>query len=329
MQRIRLDAAVFEGDSNAYLLGAGTGEPTLIDTGIATERAETELREALDETGLALADIAQVLLTHFHYDHAGLAGLIQAESGATVYAHPLDAELLAPGPEGIASYLGANKHRLGTWGVPESVQADIGSFLQESATFSGTSVDVTALADGETVDTGDRSIVARLLPGHTAGHLAFDWNGAHLFGGDLILPQYTANVGGDLRLEDPLGTYLESLDRVLDLAPTRIHPGHRDRIDAPEERIGAIIDHHRHRSGRILEHLGQDSVATPWEVATAMFGDLTGIHALHGVGEVAAHLTCLDAAGVIAAFDHGYRQIDSVESIPDRVPALEPRRKSR
>jgi len=75
-----------------YLLD---GETTaLVDTGVALPDVRGELEAGLAEYGLGFADVDAIALTHWHPDHAGLAGEIQAESDADVYVHEADASLV-------------------------------------------------------------------------------------------------------------------------------------------------------------------------------------------------------------------------------------------
>ena len=78
------------GSVNLWLL---KGDPlTLVDAGPANPAALTALEKGLAEHGCVLADIEQLLLTHHHLDHAGLAETIRERSGATVVAHRGTAE---------------------------------------------------------------------------------------------------------------------------------------------------------------------------------------------------------------------------------------------
>lgn len=82
MHRIRLGNTEFEGRNDAYLL-AGGDSVALVDTGVATPAARRQLESALADHGLGFADVTDVVLTHWHIDHSGLAGAIQAAGGVT------------------------------------------------------------------------------------------------------------------------------------------------------------------------------------------------------------------------------------------------------
>ena len=75
------------GPITVYLADA-PGEPlTLIDTGPRTAKAHTALEKALALQGYRSADLAQIVITHAHVDHYGLAAGLVASSKASVLSH--------------------------------------------------------------------------------------------------------------------------------------------------------------------------------------------------------------------------------------------------
>ena len=76
----------------SYLLPHAEGT-ALIETGPGS--TVDTLRTQLDEHGFTPDDITEVFVTHIHLDHAGGAGWLASEHGATVYVHPVGAPHLA------------------------------------------------------------------------------------------------------------------------------------------------------------------------------------------------------------------------------------------
>ena len=310
MHRIRLSNTEFEGRNNAYVLGVDTGGPiTLIDTGIAVDSVRSDLTAGLDEIGLEFGDIERILLTHWHSDHAGLAGDIQAESGASVYVHTGDAGLVDASDR--EWFFGRRRQLFVQWGIPESARRDLLAFLDRHDTRRGRPPTVTPFSAGRSFPLGELELETLHVPGHSAGLTAFVRHGdgeSVAFVGDAILPKYTPNVGGaDPRVRAPVETYVDSLRRIKRLDLDRLWPGHRDPIDDPADRASKIIEHHRERTDRVLEAVEKHGPATPWEVSAALFGELEGIHVMHGPGEAYAHLDHLVRVGAIEQLDTRYR----------------------
>lgn len=308
VHRIRLENDEFEGKNNAYLL-TGDGPTTLVDTGVAVDDVRAQLERGLAEEGVAMAEIDTVVLTHWHQDHAGLAADVQAASGATVYAHEADAPLVGRNPGAWREMDELRERRFAAWDVPMADREMLAEVFAAAVRVGGDAADVDAVHEGDTIAAGDHTLRVIHAPGHTAGLAAFAVEGTgEALVGDAVLPQYTPNVGGaDLRVERPLATYLETLERLQEEGFDRLHPGHRAPIDAPGDRIRTIIDHHRERTRRIVEVLEELDQATPWDVSERLFGDLEGIHILHGPGESWAHLDHLEANGAVSRSGDAYR----------------------
>jgi len=354
VKRIQLGNTVFEGENDAYLLD---GETTaLVDTGVALPDVRAELEAGLAEYGVAFADVDAVALTHWHPDHAGLAGEIQAEGDADVYVHKADASLVDGSETPLFLDRDLQRETFDRWGMPDADRERLTAFFDAvSADLSGPPADVTTFGDGDTVEVGGAALDAMHLPGHTAGLTGFafdprevpdhepvgsdrrrdesgesgepdapdelDEPGEELFAGDALLPRYTPNVGGaDVRVDGALAAYADSLARIVERDFDAAHPGHRERIDDPSRRAATILDHHRHRTRRVLDVLADEGPATAWEVSAALFGDLSEIHILHGPGEAFAHLDHLGDTGVVERDGTAYRL---VEPEPD-VDALFP-----
>lgn len=322
MERISLGNREFEGRNNAFLL-ADAEETALVDTAVATQETSEQLAAALADRGFGFADIDTVVLTHWHYDHAGLAGEIQAAGEATVYAHAADADLISHDAGAIDSLREGQARRMVEWGMPDEKRAELEAFMGASLEAAGGDpVDVDPIEDGDVLEVAGHRLEVVHVPGHTAGLSAFAIDGGNeAFVGDAVLPVYTPNIGGaDVRVEAPLSTYARSLERLIELGFERVWPGHRDPIDDPAGRARTILDHHRDRTRRVLGVLRERGPADAWTVSAELFGDLEGIHIMHGPGEAWAHLDHLERHGLVASDERGYRLVDGAAG--GEVPEL-------
>ena len=325
MERIPLSNSAFEGDNNAYLFADGD-EVVMVDTGdwMATTREQLEAEFA--DRGVSFADVDRIFLTHWHHDHVGLAGEIQAESDAAVYAHAADAPLIEGDDDAWADLQELQEAYFESWGIPEAGR----EVLRERMIHGGVPMelpDVTTFEDGATFTVNGTELTAVHTSGHAAGLCIFEFENGDsrdVISGDALLPVYTPNVGGaDVRVDQPLEKYLRALQGIVDADYDRAWPGHRDPIDDPADRAAYIIHHHEERSYRVLDALDRLGPCDTWTVSADLFGDLEGIHILHGPGESYAHLEHLERDGTVVRDGDEYRLADGVS---DRLAALDEER---
>nr|WP_303647075.1 MBL fold metallo-hydrolase [Haloarchaeobius salinus] len=323
-----MDNREFEGANAVYLLGTETDGPTtLVDTATAQPTVRAELGAELDAVGVSLADVDQVLLTHFHGDHAGGAGAVQAAGDAVVRVHNADAALVERDSTALSAFDDRHSALFDHWGMPEPAAAKLHESLADDALWSDEDASVEPFDDGDRFAVGDREVEVWHLPGHTVGQSGFvldDGDERALFSGDALLPKYTPNVGGaDVRDEDALQHYLDALVRIVDGGFDVAYPGHRQPLEEPAERARHILAHHRERTDRVVDVLRTHGPADAWTVSAHLFGDLEGIHILHGPGEAYAHLEHLRTAGHVAVTDGAYELLDERPDVAALFPTLE------
>src|SRR5438105_3391507 len=109
------------------------------------------------------------------------------------------------------------------------------------------------LGDGDVVRTGNLSLTALHTPGHAPDHLAF-WmaDDRVLFSGDLILGRGSSMVTYP---EGDVAAYVRSLERVADLEPRMIFPGHWDPVTEAPARIAQYREHRLARERQILDEI--------------------------------------------------------------------------
>jgi glyoxylase-like metal-dependent hydrolase (beta-lactamase superfamily II) len=135
------------------------------------------------------------------------------------------------------------------------------------------------------------------LPGHADGHLCLARDGV-IVSGDHLLDPISPAVGlyPDSR-PDPLGDYLASLGRTIELAPRLALPGHGEPLTDPVGRARALVEHHRVRLEETAAALGAEP-RTGYDVSFALFGaELAPAARRFAVAETLSHLERLVAEG--------------------------------
>lgn len=314
MERLSLTTVEFEGDNNVYLLDDGPST-VLVDTGYSSEKTRAQLVRELETHDVSFADVGLIFLTHWHADHIGLAGEIQRASGAEVFVHSQDAPLVENDDSSWDDLRKTQTAFFDEWGIPKTKQIELFEHMETGRTNAEPPA-VTQFGDGDEFSVNNQKLRVKHAPGHTAGLCMFEWehDGAReIFSGDAILPVYTPNVGGaDIRVEDALAKYLRTLRDVVDAEYDRAWPGHRTPISDPAERARNIIEHHEERAWRVLDALYRHGPCDVWTVSDDLFGDLEGIHIIHGPGESYAHLEHLERRGVVTRTERKYDITDDV-----------------
>jgi glyoxylase-like metal-dependent hydrolase (beta-lactamase superfamily II) len=180
-----VDVGLFDtsGYGSVYLLDGE--EPALVDTG--TGHSYEVVLDAMSTLGIARSDLAGILLTHVHLDHAGGASpLAAACPNADVYVHESGAQFLRD-PERI-------------WAGTKAVLGDRISYYREPDPIPGDRI--VTLADGESLDLGDRTLDVHRAPGHAFHQVVYhDRTSDGVFTGDAA------------------GVYVPALDRVRQTSP--------------------------------------------------------------------------------------------------------------
>ena len=223
----------FDAFNAVYVLAAR--EPTLVETGPGAD--EPTVRAALDHVGLGPSDLAHVVVTHVHMDHAGGAGaLLHRYPGATLWIHEIGAPHAADPTRLIAS-------TARTYGE-ERMRALYGETLPCPADR------VRAVTGGSVIPLGDRELEVIHTPGHASHHVALlDASTGALFTGEAIgshLPWADCYRPALPPPEVDVEAALASIDRLRERAPSTLLTSHFGPIGDPEEgfergaaRIGA------------------------------------------------------------------------------------------
>lgn len=121
------------------------------------------------------------------------------------------------------------------------------------------------LADGDVVEVGDIVLTAIHTPGHTDDHLCYRiadvvFTGDHIMGGSTVI------------IEDA-AAYMRSLEKVRDLNPAHLYPGHGDEIDDASAAITEYINHRIERERQVLDAVARGA-SSVGEIVRAVYVDL-------------------------------------------------------
>jgi len=205
------------GRVHAFLLDDGNGL-TLIDT-MYNDDARHVLAE-LKDIGRAPADIRHIILTHAHKSHVGGVAALKKASGAPVYAHDWEVDIIAGRRE--ATRVSAVPRRpLAVYQLQLGLALGLGKHMPCEVDH--------RLKAGSRV--GPLEVVE--TPGHTPGSLSFWWPERRaLFAGDVIAtwPEFAAGWPG-LTLDNDRN--LRSVHQLTDFGDAEILcVGHGDPITA-------------------------------------------------------------------------------------------------
>ena len=232
-----------------YLIESDRG-PVLVDAGWDDDESWNALVDGFRTAGTDVSACYGVLVTHVHPDHHGLSGRVREASDAWVAMHERDAVTV----EHLSSVMAQENERSDdrSQTLPDftdeliSVLLDAGASEDELMAapassarrrvrrFRPLATPDRTLDDGARADVPGWDVAAVWTPGHTPGHLCFHLPEQRvLLSGDHVLPAITPHISISRRdrAGDPLGDFLDSLQKVARLQTDEVLPAHRHRFN--------------------------------------------------------------------------------------------------
>ena len=275
---------------NVAVLAGADGGITLVDCGTAGDPTCWDaLLNGLAETGHGIADVTDLVITHAHSDHFGLATRVVAESGCTMWMHPAHEAFTdsALEPERIHA---ARERRARAEGVPEDV-IDQYSDTGEETDFALTPLPVfNELHSGMQIPSALGPWDVLETPGHSPSHVC------------LYQPEQRLLILGDLvsRIFAPWYDYGYTADPVAELAASLALvegldvdvalPGH----GRPIEDLAEIIVMHEEELERRLGLVEAEVAREPgpaYQIGMRAFGPSPSMMA--EVGRLQEAMACL------------------------------------
>jgi len=293
--RVSIPTPFQVGAVNAYVAGR-----TVVDPGPDSEEAWSRLLEVLEARELTPGDITQVVVTHPHPDHFGLAHRFRA-AGARVLSSPEGAAIMSDFPGRLRNEQAYFVDFFERCGISRET-AEAVTQLPEAFLAYAESVETDrGLDPGETVTVDDEPLTVDRVDGHAVGEriFSYDHDGRReAIVGDNVLSDITPNpflqppVDGGERPR-VLPAFNDSLRWLRGESHDRFLTGHREPVETPAERIDAILEEHDQRTEEVAD-IVSEGATTPVDVMTALFGDLPATEYFAGMSEAVGHLDVLE-----------------------------------
>ncbi|MHA1577680.1 MAG: MBL fold metallo-hydrolase [Candidatus Thorarchaeota archaeon] len=217
---------------------------TLVDAGTNYDNIHSTLKDL----GHEITDIDRIVLTHFHLDHKGFAGVLSKKANCEVLCHPL-AEEGVKTFSGMAEYYGITSHRF---------YNDWKSFIVKMRPHLLDDYSVTGhFEHNKGIDCGEIELIPIHTPGHTRDHTVIGINGTEtLMLVDIDLTKFGPWYGNSV---SEISAFKQSILNVIDLEPKTgisshlIEPASENLIERLENYL-AVFDQ---REEKILKHVSQ------------------------------------------------------------------------
>lgn len=296
---------------NCYLIEGESGW-TMVDSGLNTPEARSQWKTAFNHLNISVDDIEQIVLTHMHPDHFGMAGWWQAQVDTPMPVY------LPKGEKHQADmfYGVENADIYQQWlllcGMSENIVENVSQAFNATRDLTKPyPIKQDYIHAGEMMRMGTREFRMIHAPGHSDGQLIFyDETDELMLSGDHILMKITPNIGlWPHTSGNPLGNYLESLQSLADLKVRQGLPGHRWLITDWQGRIQELIDHHDERLEYTLSAIeaGHSSI---YDIAGHIFpiDRFTPHEWRFAMAETLAHLELLERRGKLSHIDEVLRR---------------------
>ncbi|MBI5670123.1 MAG: MBL fold metallo-hydrolase [Chloroflexi bacterium] len=291
---------------NCYLIRGSDGW-SVLDTGLNTAEGRAAWNTAFAALDIRPADITQVILTHAHPDHFGMAGWFQEQAGAPVGLSAREAAFARA--VWLEGHMGEGFDRyLVQLGMPPDMAQTVARGVASTGEMTYPHpTRFSLLQAGDEIQIGQRRFVMIHTPGHSDGQLVFyDADDQLLLCGDHVLMKITPNIGlwpdSD---PNPLGRFLASLRDLKALEVRLALPGHKALITDWRGRLDELIAHHEARLQHTLAAVADWT--TVYQAARQVFNsDVFSPHEWRfAMAETLAHLDYLERHGQVTRDDSG------------------------
>jgi glyoxylase-like metal-dependent hydrolase (beta-lactamase superfamily II) len=263
---------------NAWAVAAGDGI-VLVDTGTHGPGTMMQLERALDQVGLGLDQVTLLVCTHAHSDHWGQSAPIRDRAGCEMWMHPNHAHATRSAADPQAAM--ARRLEVGRQsGVPESALRRYAEQVKDVPSGIAEVIEPDrALEPGIEIETDLGTWTVHETPGHAPSHVClFQREHRLLISGDHLLGRISLYFDYGWT-PDPVGEFLDSLDRVERLDARLCLAGHgrpfvdvRAHIDGNRELVRTRLESVQaalHASPRTVVEIVPDVYEEPLSTSNA------------------------------------------------------------
>jgi glyoxylase-like metal-dependent hydrolase (beta-lactamase superfamily II) len=285
---------------NLWLLEDGDAW-VIVDAGLGNA-ATRKLWEQIFATRFAGRPVSQLIVTHYHPDHAGNAGWLTSRFGVPMLMSQTDfltAHAYREGSSGSGREHIVELYRRNGLGpaICEQLLGGGNNYLRGVPEFPST---FRRMLDGDEIRVGEATWRVIMGYGHAPEHAAlYSESLGVLISGDMVLPRISTNVSVQASQPDgnPLKLFLDSTARYAQLpAETLVLPSHGRPFTGLRARAEQLAEHHRLRLAELQEACSSPKAAA--DVLTTLFRRPLDTHQMFfAMGEAMAHLHYLHAEG--------------------------------
>lgn len=285
-------------DLNCYVIRSPERN-LLIDTGFNHPECLSWLRLGIQELGLDMNN-TDILATHFHSDHCGLAGKI-VMPGCHIYMSDTDKAVFDSYAEGGEGWQ-TTKARYEREGFPaEILEGAMQNNPAKSLAPDGP-MELSPISGGQELTYGNVRLQCVSTPGHTPGHIClYNEKDGFMILGDHVLFDITPNITAWSTMPDSLGTYLDSLKMIRGYDVRLPLPAHRECHGTLARRVDQLLLHHEKRLSEV-ENIIRENPGTGgynvakymrWAIRANSWEDFPLPQKWFAVGEALSHIYCL------------------------------------
>lgn len=287
---------------NCWLLGEGP-DRVLVDTGVDDDLTKQYWRTFFDAKD---SYPQQLLVTHFHPDHIGLAGWFE-QNGCKRFMGSEIETAISLGLSVTSDQAYASLYEL--WylqnGLPELAVSTVRRYgnTYNSRVFRPPASDKWQfITQGQTLTLAGRDYTVLIGRGHAPDMIMlYRSDDRVLIAADQVLPSISPNVSVMPRLDDtnPLGSFLDTLAQLEQLPEdTLVLPSHGVPFRGLRVRIEQLKHHHELRLSEVLKACVEP--ITAFELFPTLYKrKLDAQQTAFALGEALSHLHYLEQAGQI------------------------------